>query len=481
MQLIRDLASIISRKRINVLNTEDDREHQLLDLIRSEKTSKEELTEFFYPGSKFGRRNFNRLKRSLRDRLVNTVFAGSPKGDKEYREIYLRTVKQAYASELLWNKGKSESAATLANEAITTAQWHQFHDLTYKLSRLLADHYAAIVPNLKNFERFERIFERIQFKLKWEKRAESYYYRLALQLRSSKTIPIALKEEAARYIEELDPIEEVSWEFVYYRMNIQLIGCKMSNDIAGLIQVCEKALYYFDLLDFKLPNRPVRSVHLNLIPAYIHAHDYTKALEAIRTVKFLLPATSYNWIAIHQYEASVGFHLNQFDISAEALRIIKKSPLAKNIRDEIRVYETYLAFLQERPIRMSTFLNDTPGFSADKKGMNINRLILQILILLSKNDRAKIIDRAEALNKYAYRYLVHDETTRRSQLFMRLLFLTVRHSFDWPTIQKQTAKTYAELQSTPRHLSTIDIEVVPYEVLWGKGGGVLGGGGRHSE
>lgn len=98
--------------------------------------------------------------------------------------------------------------------------------------------------------------------------------------------------------------------------------------------------------------------------------------------------------------------------------------------------------------------------------MNINILILQVL-LLKRGDRAGIIERAESLRMYAYRHLSKDSTTRCSQLFLRLLFLTVRHSFDWVVIKRQTAKTYQELLDTPRHLSTIDIEVVPYEVLWG--------------
>lgn len=160
--------------------------------------------------------------------------------------------------------------------------------------------------------------------------------------------------------------------------------------------------------------------------------------------------------------------MNDLPRVGKAIKELKKSRLSSRIKEELRVYETYYTFLSGGQARMGTFLNDTPKFSLDKKGMNINRVILRILILLARNDRPGIIDHAESLELYAYRYLTKDPTTRRSQLFLRLLFLTVRHSFDWPIIAKQTAKTFTELQQTPRHLSTIDIEVVPYEVLWGR-------------
>lgn len=106
--------------------------------------------------------------------------------------------------------------------------------------------------------------------------------------------------------------------------------------------------------------------------------------------------------------------------------------------------------------------------------MIINIRILQILIYLLRSDFDKIIDARKALEDYGYRYLQEDATTRRSQLFLRLLFQLVRHSFEWEAIQQHTQKLLAELKATPRHLSTIDIEVVPYEVLWGKVGEILG-------
>ena len=222
-------------------------------------------------------------------------------------------------------------------------------------------------------------------------------------------------------------------------------------------------------LSFPVPPRSRRSFHFNRVPANILVGNYPAAQKAIDEVKELTHRHSANWVGVHQFEVILGFYTNDLPKVEAAIQSIKGSKAHKIITEETLIYETYLFFLAgSGHINLGTFLNETIHYAQDKKGMNINILILQVLLLLKRGDRAGIIERAEALRMYAYRYLSKDPTTRRSQIFLRLLFLTVRHSFDWGVIEKQTAKTYAELLATPRHLSTIDIEVVPYEVLWGR-------------
>ncbi len=91
---------------------------------------------------------------------------------------------------------------------------------------------------------------------------------------------------------------------------------------------------------------------------------------------------------IHQYEAITAFHLHDLTLTESAIQEIECSKFVKSIQEEIRVYETY-------------------------------------------------------------RYLKKDETTRRSQVFMRLLFLIVRHSFDWPNIQNKPPRFMRSSWSRP--------------------------------
>lgn len=469
MRILRSMASIVNRQQIDIAWHKNDKADQLLQYLMGKTAYEEEdLIEKLYDNNKHGRKYYHQLKRNLRDRVINTFFSMNP-DKKGYWDTYFDVGKKNLACILLWNKGKPQAASTIAKDALRVALKYQCTPYSYSLSRLLADHFAAIDPNPVKYRDHKAISEECKEHLHWEQKAKGYYHDLALQLRISKSIGEDLIQQARSYVKELQQAPaEMSWEFEFTKLNVDLFLRKMTNDIPGIIEACQGTKIYFDSLPFNLPNRPNRSIGFNLIPAYIHAGDYEAAQDTINQTKTLLSRSGRNFISVLQYEVILGFHLHDLQLVAQAIQELKKSKLSSRIREELRIYETYLAFLSDQAVRMSTFLNDTPKFSMDKKGMNINRVALQILILLQKNDRAGIIDRVEALEMYAYRHLKKDPTTRRSQIFMRLLFLSVRHSFDWGVIEKQTAKTFAELKQTPRHLSTIDIEVVPYEVLWGK-------------
>ncbi|MEZ5045284.1 MAG: hypothetical protein R2828_35645 [Saprospiraceae bacterium] len=469
------MAALIQKQQINVVGVKSDKADQLLGYIVENPLLEEALlVKKIFPNNANEQHNYNRLKRSLRQRLVNTLFASDPR-QKNYWELYFDVGKKDLVCNFLWNKEKGRAAAEMANEALKVAMKYHFTDFSCSLSRRLSNHYAVIVSDPIKFREYQTINQLYGDKLKWEQKAENCYYDLAFHLRTTKAIDTALIEKTEIYIKDLGAASDnISWTFEFIRVLIVVILSKMKNDGQGVIEICEKALKYFESLPFQLPNRPIRSINFHLIPAFVQSKQYTLAQATIQKVKSLIPKTGYNWIAIHQYEAIVGFHTNDFNQSASAIKEIKKSKLASRIREEVRIYETYHSFFSGEPIRMTTFLNDTPKFSLDKKGMNINRVVLQVLVLLSKNDRAGIIDRAESLEKYAYRYLTKDETVKRSQIFFRLLFLMVKSAFDPKEIEKRTAKTFLELQQTPRHLSTIDIEVLPYELLWERVKQILG-------
>ncbi len=478
MQHIKSILEIVHRLQINVIGVKQDKAEELLDyLTNNNSLTEQEVAKRMFPESTQAAYNLNRIKKGLLQRVINTIIARDP-GKKQYWDLYFEVGKKDLASNFLWNKERGHAAAKVAQDALKVALKYHFTDHICSLSRRLANHYSVIVSNPGMYRKHKSYYDKHSEILGWEKKAESYYNDLAFHLRQAKTVKAKVVELAKKYAEDLHSQENhLSWTFTFFRLNIDIIIAKFNNDTATIIAICQEALQYLETLPFDLPNRPLRSINFNLVPAYIQSHQLDDASTAINRVKLLIPKTGYNWIAIHQYEAIVNFYLNDLVACTNSITTIKKSKLSARIREEIRIYETYLSFLSGQETRLSTFLNDTPKFSLDKKGMNINRIILQILIPLQKNDRSKIIDRAEALELYAYRHLTKDPTTRRSQLFLRLLFLTVRHSFDWEVIERQTAKTLAELKQTPRHLSTIDIEVVPYEVLWGKVQELLVGNG----
>lgn len=468
MKILQDLDAIIDFRKINVLGQSRDDIERLFELIRAGKIKDTaSIREHFFPGSPHGKRYTNNLKRQLRRRMVNTAFCTDPK-EKNYWEIYFDTAKKALVCELLWNNGKSAAAAQLAEEVALEAEQYEFPQIGLNICRQLCGQYSVLQRDRRKFRRFRSQYDRFSDMDRWIQLAEMYYYDMSFQFRHLKSPRPEAIQQASAYNEELAGTPETAWslQFVSVRTNFAVMVYRLKNDIAGILTTCEAALQYFNSRTFAVPGRALRSVYFSLVAASLQTEAYDKAGQYIDQVKPDVEPGGHNWIGIHQYQTILAFRRNDLALAAASINILKDSKHHQLIGEEIRIYETYLALLTGEQPALGRFLNETIHFSTDKKGMNINILILQVLIFLRRDDRPAIIERLEALQMYAYRYLANDPVTRRSELFFRLLFLLARSIFDPDEARDRSPDLLQELRDTPRHISAIDIEVVPYEGLW---------------
>ena len=119
--------------------------------------------------------------------------------------------------------------------------------------------------------------------------------------------------------------------------------------------------------------------------------------------------------------------------------------------------------------RLGKFVNEVPIFSKDKQGHNTNILILQILFLLRKGKHGDIIDRVESLKKYVSNYLRKGNTFRTS-CFIKMLCQLPAGNFHSVNVQRRTKHYYDKMMGLPKEQARmdVDVEIVPYEVLWDK-------------
>ena len=120
-----------------------------------------------------------------------------------------------------------------------------------------------------------------------------------------------------------------------------------------------------------------------------------------------------------------------------------------------------------RKFSVNKFLNDTPIFSKDKRGLNIPILIAQILFLIHQKKYDKVIDRIDAIERYCTRYLRKDDTFR-SNCFIKMLLQIPVSGFHKNGLERRASRYYKELLSNPIEVSnqSHDVEIIPYEDLW---------------
>ncbi|NET39471.1 MAG: hypothetical protein F6K19_47155 [Cyanothece sp. SIO1E1] len=188
---------------------------------------------------------------------------------------------------------------------------------------------------------------------------------------------------------------------------------------------------------------------------------------AISKIKSESEIGTHNWMAMLQYECILGFHAKEYGLCSDAIKTVKKYKTSQ--KESWLIYEAYLYLFNhlgkydKKRFRLGKFLNEVPAYSKDKKGMNINILIIQILVLLKDRRWPVIVDRIDALKAYTYRHL-KNESTFRSDTFLSMLAVLPKAAFQRDQVEGKTKDLHLQLQESP--ILSVDFEIVPYEDLW---------------
>jgi len=117
--------------------------------------------------------------------------------------------------------------------------------------------------------------------------------------------------------------------------------------------------------------------------------------------------------------------------------------------------------------RLGRFLNNTPTYSKDRRGMNIPILVVHILFMILQKRHDEAIDRMEAIDRYCSRYLVKGSTFRNN-CFIKMLLTIPKSAFNRIKTEREVQKYRERLDENPLNVTnqTHEIEVIPYEDLW---------------
>lgn len=469
MNILSDLVDAISERKMRLAGRGENQATQLYKGIKGGKfDSEKEAITALYGEKPFGVTYFNATKRKLRELLINSFLATVPKKEN-YWEKGASIQKKILVAEHLGLTGRVQSAIQLMSEAFSeSVTWHCTASAWQAAQRLSA-WYAGRGDHQK-FQKYHDLEQSLWEQLNWERRAESYLSCLSDLLRDQKGIDNEAIAMARQFKEELSGNQQDTFGFRMYAHYIAVIYYELMNEGEKVVQTCHEAYAFFNRLPFELPNRTHRYFTVRMIPPLIQTGRYAEAVKTLALAEQYVQKGSRNWAGMQEYKVIAAFHLHDLEMVQQAITLLRSSRTAFAAkREEVRVYEGYLSFFKDEELsrfKVGKFMNEMPIYGADKKGMNINILIIQILILLRRRKLGPIIDRMEALRSYAYRHLKNDPATRRSDLFIQLLLLLSRYAFDSKLVREISGPLLTELSQEPRQLQTIDIEIVPYELLW---------------
>lgn len=491
MKALYELAEMVHNTKIRevelVQETSRDNSplNQLLNGILSKEFSNDQEAAQTLLQVDASDQSYQRLRRKLKRNLLNSVFFFDvPKSDyNERQRAYHESYKTWAAAKILLAKNANYIGIELCHKLLKKAEKYDFTDLVMDITRNLRLHYATREGNIKKYESYNEMFKKYEQIWLEENLAEELYMELVLRYVNSQAI---LEETHTKAIEFYKQIEESLSRNFSFRLHlcgmlIRQVICSSVNDWEGMIKVCNESLVFFHAKPYNAAV-PLQIAYHHQLFAYIQLLRFKEGQEAaLSCLKYLEPG-SFNWFKYQELYFLLCMNTREFQ---QAFEIFKEtvsnrrfqflSPAAAEVW---KINEAYLHYLHEKgeitspaedlslsKFRVHRFLNETPIFSKDKKGMNIPILIIQILFTLKDKKYNQTLLSIENIDRYCSRYLRQGETFR-SNCFIKMLLAIPACNFHKEAVMRKTAKLRQRLETQSGNYPRAEIEIIPYEQLW---------------
>jgi len=494
MENLKEIVLFVNKQKIarievmgNPSNYEGKMKKLYLGIVEGKyKTDKEALTDLY--GKKGSISSYKKLKNRLQNRLINTAFfidVNKPNFDNSQRAYY-QSQKSVAAIDILLGRGARKVSMNLAERTLRQTLKFEYTEMSINLLKKLSRHYGVIEKNKQKFNYYSSMTQKYLEIYNAETLAEQFYTQLNFNSKYNSIVKSSIIEEAIDFTNQLkiyiDKVDSNRFLMVAYL--VFLFRYEIIHDYESVIKICDEALEKFEK---KGQKRPINififlSRKINFL---IQMKNYEEAEVNIIRALNLAPEGKINWLTMNEKYLRMNFHSKKYqkayDLFIKITRDLGFQLTYKNIIETWKIYEAYLNFFIEikkikpsteigkkgKKFRISKFLNDVPTYSSDKRGLNIPILIIQLLFLLQQKNYDKVIDKAEALNAYCYRYLKKDDTFR-SNCFIKMLLVLPKGNFNRIAVERKSKALVEKLQSVPLEVArqSVEIEIVPYEDLW---------------
>jgi hypothetical protein len=492
MQDLQELVYILQHHRlgaINIIGAEGtpSKVHEFYEgLVDGTFATDEAASEHFY-GTPDKPQSYHKLRQSLRSRLINTLFfvdINQPYYN-ERQKAYYECYKDWAAVKILFGKNARTAAVSLSHKILRQARRFEFTELILDISRTLRLHYGAREGDIKKYDQYNAMYKECDEVFRKENLAEELYTDIILRYVNRKALDEDVHKKAKEYYAELVPHLE---QYDSYRLHLCGILIRMLiyttiNDYQNTIKICEEGIAYFEQKSY-VAAIPLQVCYYQLIICYTQLKEYEQGEAAVVRCAEFIDKGSFNWFKYHELHFMLSIHTKNYDIAYEILEKVLQHKrfqfLHESMKETWRIFEGYTYYLVEigkiqtevgkrklKKFRVGKFINETPIFSKDKRGMNIPILVIQIIYMILKKDYDTAIDKIEAINKYCVRYL-HQDDTFRSNCFIKMLLQIPAASFHRVAVERKASRYYEKLINTPLEVAnqSHEIEIIPYEELW---------------
>ncbi|MCC6461832.1 MAG: hypothetical protein IT260_15260 [Saprospiraceae bacterium] len=456
---------------------------RLFELAQGKAALSDEAAALDIYGSSSATGQLQRLKNKLKTRLLDVVLLldyHEPNYSDRQKAHFECNKNWATAMTLLAKKAR-HAGIELLEQTLRHSRHFEFTELTLNALNHLRLHYGTVAGDTKKYEMYRDQYKQYQAVWMMENEAEELYTQLISRFVCSKAPQEEVAQQAEAYFRQIEPSLAQSDSFRLHLSGrlLQLMVYSSRNDYQTMADLCEQALAFFQQKPYE-SHLPQQAFYYQLVVSCVQLRDFGRGQAIVRQHQHIYEEGSFNWFKIQELYFLLALHTQHyddaFDTCALALGHAQLEQQPETIRETWRIYEAYSNVLVRtrradrlpaRKFKPARFLNETPVFSKDKRGMNIPILVVQILFDILDQRYDACIDRVEAIGKYASRYITKDEHFR-SNCFLKMLLQIPEAGFHREAAVRKAEKYLEQLRTMPIELANqpYEIEIIPYEELW---------------
>ncbi|MCB0549932.1 MAG: hypothetical protein KDD19_20340 [Phaeodactylibacter sp.] len=491
MEALKELAYIVNKNKLKSIEVLDTSKNNRITafyeaILNNHFETEEEAIAHFFPDTQ-NKAPYRKLKSTLKKRLVNSLFFIDVKkpGYNDRQQAYFQCHKDWAAARMLLGKNAWKSSVEICERILKYALKYEFTEMALDLLRILRLNYSTRLGDITKFEEYKRLFQEYEQIMLADNKAELLYSELVMHYVRNISTKENLQQQAIEYYEALRPnlSQFDSYKLHLYGSMIKLMIYTIVNDYTTAAEVCDEIIEFFEKKPYDA-NTPLQIAYYQKLVCYSQLRQFEKGKDAAQRCISLIEEGNVNWFKYYELYFLLAMHTSNYQEAYEVLNGVTNHAryafLPSHMQEIWTIYEAYIHYLvnigKVKPsandgrftkFRLGRFLNDTPIFSKDKRGMNVAILSIQILFLIQEKKYYQAIDRLEAIEKYCNRYLRRGDTMR-SYYFIKMLLSIAEASFHRQAVIRKSGKHAEKLESIPLETAhqPYKVEIIPYEQLW---------------
>ncbi|TXF90976.1 hypothetical protein FUA23_04020 [Neolewinella aurantiaca] len=490
MSIIFELNQLCSSRSVTKFfkNTEGDSLIQsLYRLVHSGKYTEDEIAKKIYgKDATADHAKYKALRTRLRNIFLEAFMMQETRNPSytTYEQAYQHGYQQLALLRVLAGKRAYKVARDIAVVVFKNVRNYEIIPLNQGLTDILASLHLGVAYNQKLFEYYSDL-HRHYSQAAFDLNVISNYYReirnsIYAQRESPSTTGQRAREYAgicAKIAKNYPAVSQLQGMYI----SMEMTGCILRGEYNEAIKVAEQGEKI--LMKCEGVSQTVLSIlALERVDCAIRLNDFEMGKQQIASARLQIAKKSMHELKLVEYAIKLGLRTRNYEFAYREFVALDKSSIKRLLTPRHAEYwlilEAAINLLLTageiipdeswpvlRKFRTKKFINDVPSFGREKRGVNIQILVIQALYFIIMKKYDDMVERTDALNAYCKRYLKNDEN-RRNDAFFKLLLIVIKANFNRAKAIEKGKYTFGKLRDTTDWSSLNNTEIIPYEDLW---------------